>query len=98
MARQLPKYRSPNRRKASSLTEGATVPGSVSAFRLTRLAPKRHARIAGVSSDCAIARHRNQHELRLRRSRNTHSGTVSYTHLRAHETRHDLVCRLLLGK
>src|SRR5665648_1112617 len=22
-------------------------------------------------------------------------GTVSYTHLRAHETRHDLVCRLL---
>ena len=24
--------------------------------------------------------------------------TVSYTHLRAHETRHDLVCRLLLVK
>ena len=24
------------------------------------------------------------------------SGTVSYTHLRAHETREDLVCRLLL--
>src|SRR5450756_1820263 len=24
------------------------------------------------------------------------STTVSYTHLRAHETRHDLVCRLLL--
>src|SRR5450756_2982633 len=24
--------------------------------------------------------------------------TVSYTHLRAHETRHDLVCRLLLEK
>ena len=24
--------------------------------------------------------------------------TVSYTHLRAHETREDLVCRLLLGK
>src|SRR5665648_1026199 len=23
-------------------------------------------------------------------------GAVSYTHLRAHETRHDLVCRLLL--
>src|SRR5450756_3177203 len=27
-----------------------------------------------------------------------HTGTVSYTHLRAHETRHDLVCRLLLEK
>src|SRR5450756_2727695 len=25
-------------------------------------------------------------------------GSVSYTHLRAHETRHDLVCRLLLEK
>src|SRR5665648_630334 len=27
-----------------------------------------------------------------------HTVTVSYTHLRAHETRHDLVCRLLLEK
>ena len=27
-----------------------------------------------------------------------HSKPVSYTHLRAHETRHDLVCRLLLEK
>ena len=26
------------------------------------------------------------------------SGPVSYTHLRAHETREDLVCRLLLEK
>src|SRR5450756_2691990 len=26
------------------------------------------------------------------------SSPVSYTHLRAHETRHDLVCRLLLEK
>ena len=25
-------------------------------------------------------------------------GAVSYTHLRAHETRHDLVCRLLLDE
>src|SRR5450756_2944278 len=28
----------------------------------------------------------------------TYSIPVSYTHLRAHETRHDLVCRLLLEK
>ena len=28
----------------------------------------------------------------------TGTDTVSYTHLRAHETRHDLVCRLLLEK
>src|SRR5450756_3007902 len=26
------------------------------------------------------------------------AGSVSYTHLRAHETRHELVCRLLLEK
>src|SRR5659263_693574 len=29
-------------------------------------------------------------------SRSHNAGPVSYTHLRAHETRHDLVCRLLL--
>src|SRR5450756_2474381 len=32
------------------------------------------------------------------RTRITPLGAVSYTHLRAHETRHDLVCRLLLEK
>src|SRR5450756_2870131 len=32
------------------------------------------------------------------RSLGTFMETVSYTHLRAHETRHDLVCRLLLEK
>src|SRR5450756_2766180 len=31
-------------------------------------------------------------------SMGTFPGPVSYTHLRAHETRHDLVCRLLLEK
>src|SRR5450759_1061539 len=30
--------------------------------------------------------------------RREHLAPVSYTHLRAHETRHDLVCRLLLEK
>src|SRR5450756_2770834 len=30
--------------------------------------------------------------------RSSNSRAVSYTHLRAHETRHDLVCRLLLEK
>src|SRR5450759_436668 len=29
---------------------------------------------------------------------NIRLGFISYTHLRAHETRHDLVCRLLLEK
>src|SRR5659263_598543 len=34
----------------------------------------------------------------LRRSGSPYRLSVSYTHLRAHETRHDLVCRLLLEK
>src|SRR5428012_15442 len=33
-----------------------------------------------------------------RRGRRRNPESVSYTHLRAHETRHDLVCRLLLEK
>ena len=36
-------------------------------------------------------------DISLKRIGRTHSpAAVSYTHLRAHETRHDLVCRLLL--
>src|SRR5450756_2667637 len=40
------------------------------------------------------------HSAGTRRAKHAgHSPTaVSYTHLRAHETRHDLVCRLLLEK
>src|SRR5665648_698413 len=34
--------------------------------------------------------------LGVRANPNTAAPAVSYTHLRAHETRHDLVCRLLL--
>src|SRR5450756_330804 len=35
---------------------------------------------------------------RARPARSRRPAPVSYTHLRAHETRHDLVCRLLLEK
>ena len=38
------------------------------------------------------------HQLRGRVGRGEHPGPVSYTHLRAHETVLDLVCRLLLEK
>src|SRR5450756_1080718 len=37
-------------------------------------------------------------DLRKRASDEVAPISVSYTHLRAHETRHDLVCRLLLEK
>ena len=36
------------------------------------------------------------HRLAVALARQTHLGPVSYTHLRAHETVLDLVCRLLL--
>src|SRR5450759_1141014 len=42
-----------------------------------------------------------EENLEIRRKRSEgfpDPGPVSYTHLRAHETRHDLVCRLLLEK
>src|SRR5450759_5854136 len=39
--------------------------------------------------------HNNGHQRLIVQSISSIS-TVSYTHLRAHETRHDLVCRLLL--
>src|SRR5450756_539148 len=41
---------------------------------------------------------RRSHHRLLLPQRPGGDGSVSYTHLRAHETRHDLVCRLLLAK
>src|SRR5450756_2729430 len=45
---------------------------------------------AGLSSSARAGRRS--------RPRPPRTGSVSYTHLRAHETRHELVCRLLLEK
>src|SRR5665648_1115366 len=52
------------------------------------------ARLSGIKSDpkkVKILREYDMYNL-------LQSEAVSYTHLRAHETRHDLVCRLLLEK
>src|SRR5450756_2911491 len=81
-----------------------TAPHSRTSF-LTR--PLRHD--ARVPSQMHSARRRAGEPCRLRRSAGLADGSsimvapvtvgaVSYTHLRAHETRHDLVCRLLLEK
>src|SRR5665648_1227841 len=48
-----------------------------------------------MSSDEQVVPHRNTGDWELDFAR---LYPVSYTHLRAHETRHDLVCRLLLEK
>src|SRR5450756_2769977 len=50
-------------------------------------APERHVHRGGLHQH-AVRDHGRRRGLR----------PVSYTHLRAHETRHDLVCRLLLEK
>ena len=61
-------------------------------------------RVAGASSgDYTKAgifaqRQSGYNDLDLIFSLDTAADAVSYTHLRAHETRHDLVCRLLLEK
>ena len=39
---------------------------------------------------------KNSQQLHFLKDEITRTNSVSYTHLRAHETRHDLVCRLLL--
>src|SRR5665648_848728 len=49
------------------------------------------------TSLCSISvREKGQSWQRRTHSPRVTSSPVSYTHLRAHETRHDLVCRLLL--
>src|SRR5450756_275326 len=67
--------------------------------------PASGARVCDPSRHCGIARTRPFESTTVitrtdppayRKSRIVNA--VSYTHLRAHETRHDLVCRLLLEK
>src|SRR5450759_5802557 len=67
-------------RRPSGPARRPTSPGSWSAFPTDRaVARRRHVPTAGGQGSSAVDR----------------GGPVSYTHLRAHETRHDLVCRLL---
>src|SRR5450756_1255853 len=49
-----------------------------------------------VKATAGTQQYLQQHGVRAELSYKVHA--VSYTHLRAHETRHDLVCRLLLEK
>ena len=48
-----------------------------------------------VEAEIGVFAVRDHSDRELKRLRHP---PVSYTHLRAHETRHDLVCRLLLEK
>ena len=55
-------------------------------------------RLAQIERLKKLRANRDNDEVRRCLDAITHSMAVSYTHLRAHETRHDLVCRLLLEK
>src|SRR5659263_155884 len=76
-------------------TTWRTVWGSVAWNQASRLPAKsswlRLSRGSGVTSRC-------ERWITCSLVRRGSSMAVSYTHLRAHETRHDLVCRLLLEK
>ena len=50
-----------------------------------------------ISGKIALAHFRDIRDLTIKVDESPVT-PVSYTHLRAHETRHDLVCRLLLEK
>src|SRR5450756_3049847 len=58
--------------------------------------------VRGYRLERAIRRYREGEITMARAAEDTglslYDMTVSYTHLRAHETRHELVCRLLLEK
>src|SRR5450759_5038427 len=68
-----------------------------------KLAMTHAAKPAHVAVDCDVVRRIGEHEFRLGAFEqaivsgfiSSIAASVSYTHLRAHETRHDLVCRLL---
>src|SRR5450756_2926237 len=82
------RYMKPNSsQKWSSMTRR-----NVRAGRLTGSPPVP----AGFGVDAGVPG--NSHTAALGRVGACTIGAVSYTHLRAHETRHDLVCRLLLEK
>src|SRR5450756_3124387 len=54
--------------------------------------------LAGAVEDVALLHGESKDWLNVRPSDLLRIGTVSDTHLRAHETRHEIVCRLLLEK
>src|SRR5450756_3226554 len=61
-------------------------PAAVSRSRRRQDRQPAHGRVICLRRRCSTAPHLSS------------PAPVSYTHLRAHETRHDLVCRLLLEK
>src|SRR5450756_1261505 len=74
----------------------------VSRLQRARMSPARR-KLKQGHQGCRFWPHRGQYAAMLDRSREALQARrahqpVSYTHLRAHETRHDIVCRLLLEK
>src|SRR5450756_145668 len=73
--------------------DGALTPARVLARRVSAATAGAARRVCGP---CRCRRSTTGWNLRRRCPPDAIASPVSYTHLRAHETRHDLVCRLLL--
>ena len=74
---------------------GGLISGIITVFK--ELSP--NTKIIGVEPEGAPSMKNSiQHGKRISLKEMDGFVAVSYTHLRAHETRHDLVCRLLLEK
>src|SRR5450759_2231968 len=71
---------------------------ATSTFKVTAPAIVNRSEYATFSCQLNITRGSGLDNKEIRWSIDNVYKAVSYTHLRAHETRHDLVCRLLLEK
>src|SRR5450759_2623993 len=93
-----------HRPTARPLSQGRPSKGTASRRRLSAVSCQSDLREGGAQANQSAAEMRLDRTdgtpglTRDLRDRELAEVTVSYTHLRAHETRHDLVCRLLLEK
>src|SRR5659263_703000 len=91
----------PSQKPAVPAASAGFGPGAQAARRLTATTTsavvdtRRALALIAASRDVEAPKHATARE-RPDPCHASSTGPVSYTHLRAHETRHDLVCRLLL--
>eukprot|EP00825_Cyclidium_porcatum_P015322 TRINITY_DN185_c0_g1_i1.p1 TRINITY_DN185_c0_g1~~TRINITY_DN185_c0_g1_i1.p1 ORF type:complete len:160 (+),score=33.62 TRINITY_DN185_c0_g1_i1:368-847(+) len=94
---------------AVALKNGTVQLGQMQSERIANIPPKWYSPTTGCRFSCdnniVGFTDSNPHTLQFQQAKSKcddpafqSSLPVSYTHLRAHETRHDLVCRLLLEK
>src|SRR5665648_1100190 len=83
----------PHLREGQRLLDVGCGPGTITVDLATHVAP---GPVIGVDTSAEVLERARRYAAEL--GAPVSFQAVSYTHLRAHETRHDLVCRLLLEK